>query len=91
MLHRQAAAKAAEMSVDYSAGPEALLKQFSGKQGGAVEIGIKKGEINKEKEAADAELAAAKTGTEKKEAAAKIEAAEAKLKALTEAEALATD
>ena len=86
---RQAAAKAAEMSVDYSAGPEALLKQFSGKQGGAVEIGIKKGEINKEKEAADAELAAAKTGTEKKEAAAKIEAAEAKLKALTEAEALA--
>jgi len=86
---RQAAAKAAEMSMDYSAGPEALLKQFSGKQGGAVEIGIKKGEITKEKEAADIELAGAKTGAEKKAAAEKIEAAEAKLKALSEAEALA--
>jgi hypothetical protein len=86
---REAAAKAAEKSMDFSAGPEELLKQFSGKQGGAVEIGIKKGEITKEKEAADKELAGAKTGTEKKEAAAKIEAAEAKLKALTEAETLA--
>jgi hypothetical protein len=86
---REAAAKAAEKSIDFSAGPEELLKQFSGKQGGAVEIGIKKGEITKEKEAADKELAGAKTGTEKKEAAAKIEAAEAKLKALTEAETLA--
>jgi colicin import membrane protein len=86
---REAAAKAAEKSMDYSAGPEELLKQFSGKQGGAVEIGIKKGEINKEKEAADKELAGAKTGAEKKAAAEKIEAAEAKLKALSEAEALA--
>jgi hypothetical protein len=86
---REAAAKAAEKSMDFAAGPEELLKQFSGKQGGAVEIGIKKGEITKEKEAADKELAGAKTGTEKKEAAAKIEAAEAKLKALTEAETLA--
>ena len=86
---REAAAKAAEKSMDYSAGPEELLKQFSGKQGGAVEIGIKKGEITKEKEAADKELAGAKTGAEKKAAAEKIEAAEAKLKALSEAEALA--
>jgi hypothetical protein len=86
---REAAAKAAEKSMDFNSGPEELLKQFSGKQGGAVEIGIKKGEITKEKEAADKELEAAKTGAEKKAAAAKIEAAEAKLKALSEAEALA--
>ena len=86
---REAAAKAAEMSIDYSSGPEALLKQFSDKEGGAVEIGIKKGEINKEKTEADKELAAAKTGAEKRAAAEKIEAAEAKLKALNEAETLA--
>ena len=86
---REAAAKAAEKSIDYAAGPEELLKQFSEKEGGAVGIGIKKGEITKDKEAADKELAAAKTGAEKKAAAEKIEAAEAKLKALTEAETLA--
>ena len=86
---REAAAKAAEKSMDYAAGPEELLKQFSEKEGGAVGIGIKKGEITKDKEAADKELAAAKTGAEKKAAAEKIEAAEAKLKALTEAETLA--
>ena len=86
---KEAAVKAQEKLLDYSAGPEELLKQFSSKQGGAVEIGIKKGEISKEKEAADKELAAAKTGAEKKAAAEKIEAAEAKLKALSEAEALA--
>jgi hypothetical protein len=86
---REAAAKAAEMSIDYASGPEALLKQFSAKEGGAVEIGVKKGEITKDKELADAELAAAKTGAEKKAAAEKIEAAEAKLKALEEALALA--
>jgi RNA polymerase-interacting CarD/CdnL/TRCF family regulator len=86
---REAAAKAAEMSIDYASGPEALLKQFSAKEGGAVEIGVKKGEITKDKAAADAELAAATTGAEKKAAAEKIEAAEAKLKALEEALALA--
>ena len=86
---KEAAVKAQEKLLDYTAGPEELLKQFSSKQGGAVEIGIKKGEISKEKEAADKELAAAKTGAEKKAAAEKIEAAEAKLKALSEAEALA--
>ena len=86
---KEAAVKAQEKLLDYTAGPEELLKQFSDKEGGAVEIGIKKGEISKEKEAADKELAAAKTGAEKKAAAEKIEAAEAKLKALSEAEALA--
>ena len=40
---KEAAVKAQEKLLDYSAGPEELLKQFSGKQGGAVEIGIKKG------------------------------------------------
>jgi hypothetical protein len=86
---KEAAVKAQEKLLDYSAGPEELLKQFSGKQGGAVEIGIKKQEIGKEKDAADKELAAAKTGAEKKAAAEKIEAAEKKLEALTKAEALA--
>jgi len=86
---KEAAVKAQEKLLDYTAGPEELLKQFSGKEGGAVEIGIKKGEISKEKAAADKELAEAKTGAEKKAAAEKIEIAEAKLKALGEAEALA--
>jgi hypothetical protein len=86
---KEAAVKAQEKLLDYSAGPEELLKQFSGKQGGAVEIGIKKQEIGKEKDAADKELAAAKTGAEKKAAAEKIEAAEKKLEALSKAEALA--
>ena len=86
---KEAAIKAQEKLLDYTAGPEALLKQFSDKEGGAVEIGIKKGEVNKEKAEADKELAAAKTGAEKRAAAEKIEAAEAKLKALNEAEALA--
>ena len=86
---KEAAIKAQEKLLDYTAGPEALLKQFSDKEGGAVEIGIKKGEINKEKIEADKELAAAKTGAEKRAAAEKIEAAEAKLTALNEAEALA--
>ena len=86
---KEAAVKAQEKLLDYTSGPEELLKQFSSKQGGAVEIGIKKGEISKDKEAADKELAAAKTGAEKKAAAEKIEAAEAKIKALDEALALA--
>jgi hypothetical protein len=86
---KESAIKAQEKLLDYTAGPEALLKQFSDKEGGAVEIGIKKGEVNKEKTEADKELAAAKTGAEKRAAAEKIEAAEAKLKALNEAEALA--
>jgi colicin import membrane protein len=86
---KEAAVKAQEKLLDYSAGPEELLKQFSSKQGGAVEIGIKKQEIGKEKDAADKELAAAKTGAEKKAAAEKIEAAEKKLEALSKAEALA--
>jgi hypothetical protein len=86
---KEAAVKAQEKLLDYSAGPEELLKQFSGKQGGAVEIGIKKQEIGKEKDAADKELAAAKTGAEKKAAAEKIEAAEKKLEALNKAEELA--
>ena len=86
---KEAAVKAQEKLLDYTSGPEELLKQFSGKEGGAVEIGIKKGEISKEKAAADKELAEAKTGAEKKAAAEKIEIAEAKLKALGEAEALA--
>jgi hypothetical protein len=83
---KEAAVKAQEKLLDYSAGPEELLKQFSGKQGGAVEIGIKKQEIGKEKDAANKELTEAKTTAEKKAAIEKVEAAEKKLEALTKAE-----
>jgi hypothetical protein len=83
---KEAAVKAQEKLLDYSAGPEELLKQFSGKQGGSVEIGIKKQEIGKEKDAANKELTEAKTTAEKKAAIEKVEAAEKKLEALTKAE-----
>jgi hypothetical protein len=86
---KEAAVKAQEKLLDYSSGPEELLKQFSGKQGGAVEIGIKKEEIGKEKDSANKELAEAKTTAEKKAAIEKVEAAEKKLEALTKAETLA--
>ena len=86
---KEAAVKAQEKLLDYSSGPEELLKQFSGKQGGAVEIGIKKQEIGKEKDAANKELEQAKTTAEKKAAIAKVEEAEKKLEALSKAEALA--
>jgi hypothetical protein len=82
---REAAAKAAEKSIDYSAGPEALLKQFSGKEGGAVEIGVKKDEAGKEKLAAQRELAEAKTESEKKAAADKVIAAEKRIADLEKA------
>jgi len=86
---KEAAVKAQEKLLDYTAGPEELLKQFSSKQGGAVEIGIKKGEIGKEKEAAESEMAKAKTNEERKIALDKIVEAEKKIKALDEALALA--
>ena len=86
---KEAAVKAQEKLLDYSAGPEELLKQFSSKQGGAVEIGIKKQEIGKEKDSANKELAEAKTTAEKKAAIEKVDAAEKKLEALSKAEALA--
>ena len=82
---REAAAKAAEKSVDYNSGPEALLKQFSGKEGGAVEIGVKKDEAGKEKLAAERELAEAKTSAEKKAAIDKVIAAEKKIADLEKA------
>jgi hypothetical protein len=85
LASREAAAKAAEKSIDYSAGPEALLKQFSGKEGGAVEIGVKKDEAGKEKLAAQRELAEAKTESEKKAAADKVIAAEKRIADLEKA------
>ena len=86
---KEAAIKAQEKLLDYTAGPEELLKQFSDKEGGAVEIGIKKVEITKELNEALATYAGAAPGAERKDAEEKIKAAEAKLKALNEAEALA--
>ena len=71
--------------IDYGSGPEALLKQFSAKEGGLVELGIKKDEAGKEKAAADKEYAEAKTTAEKKAALAKVEEAEKKIAALEKA------
>lgn len=79
---KEAAVKAQEKLMDYSAGPEELLKQFSAKEGGLVEMGVKKDEATKEKLAADKELADAKTTAEKKAAIEKVEAAEKKIAAL---------
>ena len=86
---KEAAVKAQEKLLDYTSGPEELLKQFSSKQGGAVEIGIKKGEIGKEKAAAESEMAKAKNNEERKAALDKIVEAEKKIKALDEALLLA--
>ena len=82
---KEAAVKANEKLMDFNAGPEALLKAFSGKEGGMVELGIKKDEAGKEKSAADKELAEAKTTAEKKAALAKVEAAEKKIENLEKA------
>lgn len=82
---REAAEKAAEKLLDYGSGPEELLKQFSAKEGGIVEMGVKKKEAIGEKAAADKELAEAKTTAEKKAAIEKVEAAEKKIAALEKA------
>lgn len=82
---KEAAVKANEKLMDFNAGPEALLKAFSGKEGGMVELGIKKDEAGKEKSAADKEYAEAKTTAEKKAALAKVEAAEKKIENLEKA------
>jgi hypothetical protein len=65
--------------LDYGSGPEALLKQFGLKENSKFAIEGKKVDVNKEKEAAEAELKEAKTTAEKKAALEKIEAAEKKL------------
>jgi hypothetical protein len=65
--------------LDYGSGPEALLKQFGLKENSKFAIDGKKVDVNKEKEAAEAELKEAKTTAAKKAALEKIEAAEKKL------------
>lgn len=82
---KEAAVKAQEKLLDYNAGPEELLKAFSAKEGGTVEMGVKKDEAQQEKLAADKELAEAKTTAEKKAAIEKVEAAEKKISALEKA------
>jgi hypothetical protein len=77
--------------IDYASGPEALLKQFSAKEGGLVEMGVKKDEAGKDKAAAEKQLDEAKTTAEKKAAIAKIEEAEKKIAALEKAQALAKE
>jgi hypothetical protein len=77
--------------IDYASGPEALLKQFSAKEGGLVEMGVKKDEAGKDKIAAEKQLDEAKTTAEKKAAIAKIEEAEKKIAALDKAQALAKE
>jgi hypothetical protein len=65
--------------LDYGSGPEALLKQFGLKENSKFAIDGKKVDVNKEKEAAEAELKEAKTTAAKKAALERIEAAEKKL------------
>ena len=65
--------------LDYNSGPEALLKQFGLKENSKFAIDGKKVDVNKEKEAAEEQLAVAKTTAAKKAALEKIEAAEKKL------------
>jgi membrane protein involved in colicin uptake len=65
--------------LDYNSGPEALLKQFGLKENSKFAIDGKKVDVNKEKAAAEEQLAAAKTTAEKKAAINKIEEAEKKL------------
>jgi hypothetical protein len=88
---KEAAVKAQEKLLDYTAGPEELLKQFSGKEGGTVEMGVKKEEAQKQKLSADKELSEAKTTAEKKAALEKVEAAEKKIAALDAALKLAKE
>jgi hypothetical protein len=65
--------------LDYGSGPEALLKQFGLKENSKFAIDGKKVDINKEKDAAEAELKEAKTTAAKEAALEKIKAAEKKL------------
>jgi len=65
--------------LDYDSGPEALLKQFGIKENSKFAIDGKKVDVNKEKEAAEAELKEAKTTAAKEAALEKIKAAEKKL------------
>ena len=69
----------ANRTLDYGAGPEALLKQFGMKENSKYAIDAKKEEFNKEKEAAEKQLTEAKTTAERRAAIDKIEAAEKKL------------
>jgi hypothetical protein len=65
--------------LDYNSSTESLLKQFGIKENSKYHIDAKKDEFNKEKLAAEEQLAAAKTTAEKKAAINNIEAAEKKL------------
>jgi hypothetical protein len=76
------AAEDAKNRIDTNAGPEALLKQFGIKENSKYHIDAKKQEFDKEKLAAEEQLASAKTTAEKKAAINKIEDAEKKLAAL---------
>ncbi len=65
---KEAAVKANEKLMDYNSGPEALLKAFSAKEGGQVELGVKKEELGKQIAAAAKEVESANTDAGKKAA-----------------------
>ena len=71
-----------EKPVDYNAGPEALLKQFSAKEGGAVEKNIKRDELLLAKDVAFKDYTIATSKEQKAIAEAKIQDVNAKLTAL---------
>jgi hypothetical protein len=68
--------------VDTNAGPEALLKQFSAKEGGGVEKNVKKDELLLAKDAAIKDLETASSMQQKDTILNKIQDINAKIKAL---------
>jgi hypothetical protein len=82
---REAAEEAAQKLIDYGSGPEELLRQFSAKEGGIVEMGVKKEEAVGQRSEASRELAQATTEAERTAAQAKIKEAEQKIQALEKA------
>jgi hypothetical protein len=77
--------------VDTNAGPEALLKQFSAKEGGGVEKNVKKDELLLAKEAAFKDLETASSMQQKDVVLNKIQDINAKIKALDNPESKPVD
>ena len=89
LASREAAAKAAEKTIDYNSGPEELLKQFAGKEGSALlpkdqqaaaKAETTKKEIESQAEQKKAAEEKAKTESEAKKAAEEKAAEESKKK-----------
>jgi hypothetical protein len=80
-----------EKPTDFNAGAEALLKQFSAKEGGGVEKNVKKDELLLAKEAAFKDLETASSMQQKDVVLNKIQDINAKIKALDNPESKPVD